>query len=164
MEDLFKIYKEQKEFFDSKRTIPIKYRKQSLIRLSKTIKINEEKIYNALEKDLGKPRYESFLSEILFVQKEIKIMLKNINYWSQPKRVSSSIYSFPSKDYIVPNPFGCVLNISPWNYPFQLAMSPVIGAIAAGNTVVLKPSEHSPKTSLVIKNTVSYTHLRAHET
>ena len=66
MEDLFKIYKEQKEFFDSKRTIPIKYRKQSLIRLSKTIKINEENIYNALEKDLGKPRYETFLSEILF--------------------------------------------------------------------------------------------------
>ncbi len=164
MEDLFKIYKEQKEFFDSKRTIPVKYRKQSLIRLSKAIKINEEKIYNALEKDLGKPRYEAFLSEILFVQKEIKIMLKNINYWSQPKRVSSSIYSFPSKDYIVPSPFGCVLNISPWNYPFQLAMSPVIGAIAAGNTVVLKPSEHSPKTSLVIKNIIENSFEKGHVT
>jgi len=154
MLDLSNIHKEQKEFFDSKKTIPIKFRKESLRRLSKSIKNNEEKIYNALEKDLGKPRYETFLSEILFVQKEIKIMLKKIDYWSKPKRVPSSIYSFPSKDYILPSPFGCVLNISPWNYPFQLAMSPLIGAIAAGNTVVLKPSEHSPNTSVVIKNVI----------
>ena len=75
------IYKSQKEFFNSKKTFSIKYRKQSLKKLSISIKANEEKIYRALEKDLGKPRYETFLSEILFVQKEIKIMLKNLNFW-----------------------------------------------------------------------------------
>tara|TARA_B100001057_G_scaffold926_1_gene895 strand:+ start:26475 stop:27851 length:1377 start_codon:yes stop_codon:yes gene_type:complete len=162
MQDLLKIYKEQKEFFDLKKTIPVKYRKQALRSLSKNIKLYEEEIYNALEKDLGKPRYESFLSEILFVQKEIKIMLSKIDYWSKPKRVSGSIYSFPSKDYILPSPFGCVLNISPWNYPFQLTMSPLIGAVAAGNTVVVKPSEHSSNTSLVIKKVIENSFEKGH--
>jgi len=158
------IYKSQKEFFNSKKTLSIKYRKQSLKKLSISIKENEEKIYRALEKDLGKPRYETFLSEILFVQKEIKIMLKNLNFWSSPKRVSGSIYSFPSKDYILPSPYGCVLNISPWNYPFQLTMSPLIGAIAAGNTCVLKPSEHSPNTSLIIKSVIEESFETGHVT
>ena len=158
------IYKSQKEFFNSKKTLSIKFRKQSLKKLSDSIKKNEEKIYEALENDLGKPRYETFLSEILFVQKEIKIMLKNLSFWSSPKRVSGSIYSFPSKDYILPSPYGCVLNISPWNYPFQLAMSPLIGAIAAGNTCVLKPSEHSPNTSLIIKSVVEQSFDEGHVT
>jgi aldehyde dehydrogenase (NAD+) len=144
------IYKSQKEFFNSKKTLSIKYRKQSLRKLSIAISKHESSIYEALMEDLGKSQYESFLSEILFVQKEIKMMVKNIGYWAKPKRVPGSIYNFPSRDYIIPKPFGCVLNISPWNYPFNLALVPLVGAVAAGNTVVLKPSEHSPNTSKIL--------------
>ena len=79
-------------------------------------------------------------------------MIKNLNYWAQPKRISGSIYNFPSKDYVIPEPYGCVLNISPWNYPFNLALVPTIGAVAAGNTVVIKPSEHSPEINKILVN------------
>jgi len=150
MMEIKSIYKSQKEFFNSKKTLSIKYRKQSLRKLSIAISKHESSIYEALMKDLGKSQYESFLSEILFVQKEIKMMVKNIGYWAKPKRVPGSIYNFPSRDYIIPKPFGCVLNISPWNYPFNLALVPLVGAVAAGNTVVLKPSEHSPNTSKIL--------------
>jgi|TARA_B110000263_G_C15309654_1_gene512352 aldehyde dehydrogenase (NAD+) len=150
MMEIKSIYKSQKEFFNSKKTLSIKYRKQSLRKLSIAISKHESSIYEALMEDLGKSQYESFLSEILFVQKEIKMMVKNIGYWAKPKRVPGSIYNFPSRDYIIPKPFGCVLNISPWNYPFNLALVPLVGAVAAGNTVVLKPSEHSPNTSKIL--------------
>ena len=150
MMEIKSIYKSQKEFFNSKKTLNIKYRKQSLKKLSTSISKHEQSIYKALMVDLGKSHYESFLSEILFVQKEIKTMLKNIDYWTRPKRVSGSIYNFPSKDYVIPDPFGCILNISPWNYPFNLALVPVVGAVAAGNTVVIKPSEHSPETNKIL--------------
>ena len=150
MMEIKSIYKSQKDFFNSKKTLNIKYRKQSLKKLSTSISEHEQSIYKALMVDLGKSHYESFLSEILFVQKEIKTMLKNIDYWTRPKRVSGSIYNFPSKDYVIPDPFGCILNISPWNYPFNLALVPVVGAVAAGNTVVIKPSEHSPETNKIL--------------
>ena len=155
MKEIKSIYNTQKEFFNSKKTRSIKYRKQSLKKLSISISKHESSIYNALMKDLGKSQYETFLSEILFVQKEIKTMIKNIGYWAKPKRVSGSIYNFPSKDYIIPRPYGCVLNISPWNYPFNLALAPLVGAVAAGNTVVLKPSEHSPNTSQLLKTIIT---------
>ena len=115
MKEIKSIYDSQKDFFNSKKTLSIKFRKQSLKKLATSISKHESLIYDALMKDLGKSQYETFLSEILFVQKEIKTMINNIGYWSKPKRVSSSIYNFPSKDYIIPKPYGCVLNISPWN-------------------------------------------------
>ena len=155
MKEIKSIYNTQKEFFNSKKTLSIKYRKQSLKKLAISISKHESSIYEALMKDLGKSQYETFLSEILFVQKEIKTMIKNIGYWAKPKRVSGSIYNFPSKDYIIPRPYGCVLNISPWNYPFNLALAPLVGAVAAGNTVVLKPSEHSPNTSQLLKTIIT---------
>jgi len=150
MKEIKSIYDSQKQFFKSKETLSIKYRKQSLKKLFSTINKYENDIYDALMIDLGKSNYETYLSEILFVKKEIKTMIKNLNYWAQPKRISGSIYNFPSKDYVIPEPYGCVLNISPWNYPFNLALVPTIGAVAAGNTVVIKPSEHSPEINKIL--------------
>ena len=81
---------------------------------------------------------------------ELRTMIKNLEQWSKPRRVSTSIINFPSKDYLLPEPFGCSLQISPWNYPFQLSLATLIGAVAAGNTVVLKPSEYAPKTAALL--------------
>ena len=150
MKEIKSIYDSQKQFLKSKETLSIKYRKQSLKKLFSTINKYENDIYDALMIDLGKSNYETYLSEILFVKKEIKTMIKNLNYWAKPKRISGSIYNFPSKDYVIPDPYGCVLNISPWNYPFNLALVPTIGAVAAGNTVVIKPSEHSPEINKIL--------------
>ncbi|MAD11345.1 MAG: aldehyde dehydrogenase [Flavobacteriaceae bacterium] len=150
MKEIKSIYDSQKQFLKSKETLSIKYRKQSLKKLFSTINKYENDIYDALMIDLGKSNYETYLSEILFVKKEIRTMIKNLNYWAQPKRISGSIYNFPSKDFVIPEPYGCVLNISPWNYPFNLALVPTIGAVAAGNTVVIKPSEHSPEINKIL--------------
>ena len=121
-----------------------------LKQLKKSIHKAEDQIIEALRADLGKPEFESYTSEILMVQKEIDLFIKNLKNWAAPKRVSGSLLNFPSQDFILSEPYGSVLIISPWNYPFQLAMIPLIGAVAAGNSVVLKPSEHAPHTSKLL--------------
>ncbi|MEM1258415.1 MAG: aldehyde dehydrogenase family protein [Bacteroidota bacterium] len=110
----------------------------------------EDDICTALYADFKKPKFESLVSETQFVLAELNHILANIHFWARPKKVAGSLGSFPSKDWIQYEPFGNVLVISPWNYPFMLAISPLIGAVAAGNTVVLKPSELSPATSKVL--------------
>ena len=122
--------------------------------LLKTISKNESKIYDALKKDLNKHEFESFLSEVLLVKREIKLFTKKLKRWSRKKRVSGSIFNFPSKNYLIPEPYGNTLIITPWNYPFQLSLTPLIGAVAAGNTVIIKPSELAPNTSFVLKELI----------
>ena len=146
-----KIYKNQKLFFKSKKTFLISYRINSLKKLKRNIIKYEDKIFKALNDDLGKSQAETYFSEISLIYNEINLSLKNIKKWSSKKRVSSSLINFLSSDYILPEPYGVILNISPWNYPFQLAISPIIGAVSAGNTVVLKPSEYSKNTSILLK-------------
>ena len=118
------------------------------------IKHNESKIYKALKEDLNKHEFESFLTEILLVKKEIKLFIRKLKNWSKKKRVKGSILNFPSQNYLIPEPYGNVLIITPWNYPFQLSLTPLIGAIAAGNSVVIKPSELAPSTSRVLKELI----------
>ena len=118
------------------------------------IKHNESKIYRALKEDLNKHEFESFLTEILLVKKEIKLFIRKLKNWSKKKRVKGSILNFPSQNYLIPEPYGNVLIITPWNYPFQLSLTPLIGAIAAGNSVVIKPSELAPSTSRVLKELI----------
>ena len=118
------------------------------------IKHNESKIYRALKEDLNKHEFESFLTEILLVKKEIKLFIRKLKNWSKKKRVKGSILNFPSQNYLIPEPYGNVLIITPWNYPFQLSLTPLIGAIAAGNAVVIKPSELAPSTSRVLKELI----------
>ncbi len=145
----------QINYFSSKKTVDIASRINSLKKLLKEIKASENEIELALYKDLGKSKGESYLTEINFVYTEINIALKNIKKWTKRKAVKSSLINFPSSDYIVPEPYGLTLHISPWNYPFQLSIAPLIGAVAAGNTVVLKPSEYSKNTSLLLEKILS---------
>jgi len=162
IENISKKYEKQKKFFNSGTSKSIKYRINSLKKLKKNISLNENDIINALKSDLGKSETETFFSEIALIYIEINLALKNIKRWSKKRKVSSSLINFLSSDYIIPEPYGVTLNISPWNYPFQLSISPLIGAVAAGNTVVLKPSEFSSKTSEIIKKIIENTFEKGH--
>ncbi|WP_445664224.1 aldehyde dehydrogenase [Fodinibius sp. AD559] len=141
------VVKKQQQFFNTGKTLDISFRKKQLRKLKNILKDNEAKIYEALDKDFRKPMFESYATELLVLYQEIDHLLTNIDRWAKTKKVKSSIINFPSKSYIKPQPYGVVLVIAPWNYPVQLALNPALGAIAAGNTVILKPSEHAPHTS-----------------
>ena len=145
------IIEHQKDFFNSGKILDINFRKKKLIELKKEIQKNEKEIELALYKDLGKSSGESFLTEIHFIYTELNIAIKNINKWTRRKSVRPSLLNYPSSDYIIPQPYGITLHISPWNYPFQLSIAPLIGAVAAGNTIVLKPSEYSENTSIILE-------------
>ena len=162
IENISKKYEKQKKFFNSGTSKSIQYRINSLKKLKKNISLNEKEIINALKSDLGKSETETFFSEIALIYIEINLALKNVKRWSKKRKVSSSLINFLSSDYIIPEPYGVTLNISPWNYPFQLSISPLIGAVAAGNTVVLKPSEFSSKTSEIIKKIIENTFEKGH--
>ena len=133
----------------------ISFRKEVLTKLLNEIILHEKEIIDALYFDFKKPAFEAVLTETNYVISELKDTIKNLNNWSKPRRVFSSILNFPSKDYIYKEPYGKVLVISPWNYPFQLALCPLISAFAAGNQVVLKPSELTPKTSEIIAKIIA---------
>lgn len=148
------LHQAQIDFFKSRTTIDIKYRVESLQRLKNTIEKRENDVYAALENDLGKSEFEAFLTEYNVIIAELKKFIYRTKKWSQPIKVSSSILNFPSKARKYPEPYGNVLIISPWNYPFQLALAPLIGAVATGNTVVLKPSEFSTATSSLLQEII----------
>jgi aldehyde dehydrogenase (NAD+) len=135
----------------------IDFRKKSLELLLRNIVLHENDIIEALEKDFKKPAFESVLSETHFVISDLKKTIKNIHSWSKPKRVLPYILNFPTSDYIYSEPYGNVLIISPWNYPFQLALIPLIAAVAAGNKVTLKPSELTPYTATIISKIIRET-------
>lgn len=132
-------------------------RKQALQKLLKNIQIHEEEILDALYKDFKKPKFEGIVSETSYVISDLKYTLQHLNSWAKPKTVMPSLLNFPSWDKIYTEPYGKVLIISPWNYPFQLALSPLIAAIAAGNSVTLKPSELTPYTSAIISKIIRET-------
>ena len=135
----------------------IGYRKQQLIRLYDSILLHENDVIEALHNDFKKSAFEAVLTETNYVLSDLKSTIKNINNWAAPKSVWPSILNFPSTDRIYKEPFGTVLIIAPWNYPFQLALCPLIAAVAAGNSVVLKPSELTPNTSAVIATIIRET-------
>ncbi len=132
----------------------INYRKQKLIQLLHAIELHEESIIEALYQDFKKPAFEAVITETAYILNELRDTIKNIEKWAKPKRVWPSLLNFPSTDVIYKEPYGKVLIIAPWNYPFQLAFSPLIAAIAAGNQVVLKPSEISLNTSQIISKII----------
>lgn len=135
----------------------INFRKQSLIKLLRTINLHEKDITAALYKDFKKSDFEAFVTEINIVIDDLKHTISNVNSWAKPKKVLPSFLNFPSKEYIYSEPYGNTLIISPWNYPFQLAMCPLIAAVAAGNKVTLKPSELVPNTSSLISKIIRET-------
>jgi len=145
----------QQLFFTSGKTRGLSYRKEALKKLRSAILMHEEELYQALHKDLHKSSFESYATEIGFVLDELRFHLKKLHKWVQPKRVSSSLVSFPAKGYKTHEPLGTVLIIAPWNYPFQLMVAPLIGAISAGNTVIIKPSEIAENTAQIIEKMVN---------
>lgn len=144
-----------KEFFQSGKSRDINFIRTKLLDLKTTILEQEDAIYDALSLDFKKSKFETFFSEIGIVVSEIEMTIKHLKTWSKPKKVRSAALNFPSKDYIYSEPYGTVLIIAPWNYPFQLAIAPIISAIAAGNTVVLKPSELTSNTAKLIEKIIS---------
>ena len=144
------IISSQREFFKSQKTKDLDYRLSLLRALKVEILANEQAVIDALNKDFKKSEFEGYLSEFGIVISELNLAIKNLKRWAKPKRITSSLLTFPSKDYLYPEPFGTALIIAPWNYPFLLAMEPLIMAIAAGNTVVIKPSELTENTSKLI--------------
>lgn len=129
-------------------------RRRRLEALKKTIVSKEALISKALKSDLGKSSFESYATEVGFILEELTYILKNLESWAKVKKVKTPLTLFPGKSQIIPEAYGVTLIISPWNYPFQLCLSPFIGALAAGNRVVIKPSEYAPETSKVIKEIV----------
>ena len=133
----------------------INFRKETLLKLLNAVIVYENEIIRALYDDFKKPAFETVLTETSYVISELKYTIKNLKRWAKPKRVFPSILNFPSTDYIYKEPYGKVLVIAPWNYPFQLTLCPLISAVAAGNRVVVKPSELTPKTSEIINKIIS---------
>lgn len=155
MIDYKKIINNQKKYFLTRATYSIDFRINQLRKLKYLIEKNESNICNALMKDLGKCEFESYVSEISFVISELNYIINNLRTWCKDNKVKTPITSLPGKSYIVKEPYGSVLVIGPWNYPFHLIFSPIIGAIAAGNCVVVKPSELSPNISALITNIIN---------
>ena len=150
------IVNSQKEFFKTGKTKTIAYRKQLLKQLQSELIKQEDHIVKALYDDFKKPEFESIITETAIVLQDLKRTLKHIDKWAKPKRVFPSLLNFPSSDFIYKEPYGTVLIIAPWNYPYQLALAPLIGAVAAGNTVVLKPSELTPNTSTLLSKIIKH--------
>lgn len=142
-------------FFDTDATKDIKFRKKQLKSLRKEIKKREADILKALNQDLGKGKVEGYASEIGIILKSISMFLKELKNYSKPESMNTPMLQFPAKSYVVREPLGTVLIIGPFNYPFQLIMEPLIGAIAAGNCAVVKPSELTPNTSQVIAEIIT---------
>ena len=131
-------------------TRPLAWRRRQLRQLARMLEENEAEFLDALRTDLGKPPVEGFITDIAFVLSEVESMIKHLARWNRAKRVPSPLVTLPARSKLVPEPLGVVLVIAPWNYPVQLLLAPVAGAIAAGNTVVMKPSEISAATSALL--------------
>jgi len=151
------IVQNQREYFKNQHTISYDFRNNALSKLKKAILKYEGELTDALYNDLGKNQAESFFAETGQVLKELTYIQKRLKRLMKNKKVKSSIIDFPSKSFISPYPYGVTLIISPWNYPVMLSLGPLIGAIAAGNTVIIKPSEFSVNTSKVLEKMISST-------
>lgn len=152
--DIPKLVANQKKYFLQQETKNLSFRKNALKTLKNAILNHESKIKQALFSDFKKSEFESYATEIGVVLAELDLAISKLNSWAKPKTVLPSMLNFPSWSKIYKEPYGTVLIISPWNYPFQLAISPLIGAIAAGNTAIIKPSELTPNTSKVVKKII----------
>lgn len=152
--EINKLVISQREFFLKGTTLDINVRISALKKLYSAIKEHEEEIYDALYKDLGKSRFEGYMCEVGLTLSEISYMLKHIRSFSREKNVHTPLAQFCSRSFKKPSPRGVVLIMSPWNYPFLLTMEPLVDAIAAGNTAILKPSAYSPNVSAVISDII----------
>lgn len=154
MNEMQQLVRKQKQFFHTNGTKSLSFRKENLRKLRLMIQTHEQEFIQALKEDLNKPEFEAYATEIGFVLAEIRHTLKHLDSWAKPRKVKTPVTHVGSSSYIYPEPYGVALIISPWNYPFQLVLSPLIGAMAAGNCAVLKPSEFTPHTSQLLERLV----------
>ncbi|NEP88710.1 MAG: aldehyde dehydrogenase [Okeania sp. SIO2C2] len=150
-----KILNKQRQFFATGKTRNVEFRIEQLKLLKQVVSDDREQIIAAIKADLNRPTFEGYF-ELGFV-KEINNAIKKLKYWTKPRKVSTPMEQFPAGAKIYPEPLGVVLIIGPWNYPFQLVVSPLLGAIAAGNCAIIKPSEVAANTSEVVANLIANT-------
>ena len=153
--EIHALIEKQRAYYKSGATLPVKFRILQLRKLYATIESYQNEIRNALKSDLGKSEYEGFMCEVGLVLSEISYMVKHIKKFSKKTRVKTPMAQFPSVSYTQPMPYGNVLIMSPWNYPFLLSIDPLVNAIAAGNTAIVKPSAYSPATSQIVNKIIS---------
>lgn len=149
------IVKLQNTFFSANKTKPISFRVNQLKHLFQVLKSNEELLYKAIDKDFGKSEFETYETELSIIYHEIKLAIKKLKLWSKPQKVSTNLANFPGKSRIYSEPYGTALVIGAWNYPYQLTLVPVVSAMAAGNTVVIKPSELAENTSAAMAKIIN---------
>lgn len=155
MKEIELIFSEQKKFFELGKSKNIDFRINELKKLKKIIQKNEEEILQALKKDLGKSNFEAYATEVGIIYDEINLHIKNIRKWAKREKRSSPIVHYPSKSYVYKEPYGVTLIIGPFNYPFQLVIAPLIGAISAGNTAIIKPSENTINTAKLLEDIIN---------
>lgn len=153
-EEIKQILEKQRTFFYTGATLSVDYRLHALCRLKACILRHEAEINHALKEDLGKSPFESYMCETGLVLSELTYMIRHVRRFSKEKTVRTPLAQFHSRSFKKPSPYGVTLIMSPWNYPFMLTLEPLVDAIAAGNTAVLKPSAYSPATSAVIEQIV----------
>lgn len=150
-----KIMENQRTFFNTGRTKKLGFRLKALNRLESSVKAHEQEIFQALKKDLNKSSFESYMTEVGMTLAELSYVKKHLPFWEGKKRKLSPLAQFPSESFTMREPYGVVLVMAPWNYPFMLCMEPLIGAIAAGNCCIVKPSAYAPHVSAVLKKMLS---------
>ena len=153
--DLTDLLHAQRKYFEEGNSLSLSKRLEALKRLQEAIREREPLIQKTLYLDLNKSKTEAYMTEVGMVLEELRFAIRHLASWSKARKVATPLAQFPSKSYRIPEPYGVVLIMSPWNYPFQLTLSPLIGALAAGNCAVLKPSNYSPHTSQLIQELIS---------
>lgn len=154
----------QKQYFSKGETFDCNHRIVCLLRLKEAIRKREPEIFDALRQDFGKCAFDTYTTEVLQVLDEIDTFVRHLKKWAKPERVRPGLVHFPAKGRVLRQPYGVVLVISPWNYPFMLALSPLVGAVAAGNCVILKPSAQTPHTSRLLADLIADAFLPEHVT
>lgn len=152
----------QRGFFRSGATRPVAFRREALLRLRAALEHEEGELLAALREDLGRPEAEAYASEVGFVLAEIDFTLRHLEGWARPRKERTPPLLFPATSWIHPEPYGCTLVIGPWNYPVQLLLVPLVGAVAAGNCSVVKPSELAPRTAEVVARILAASFPRGH--
>jgi aldehyde dehydrogenase (NAD+) len=153
--DIPALVEKSRQFFRSGRTLPYEFRLEMLRRLELVLRGNEQLIFDALKSDLGKPVHEAYPAEVGIIYAEIRHAMKSLKQWMKPQRAATSLFSLPGRSQRYAEPLGVSLIIAPWNYPFQLAVMPLVGAVAAGCTCILKPSEMAPATAKLLEKVVA---------
>jgi aldehyde dehydrogenase (NAD+) len=153
--DIEKIVEKQRIYFNTNVTKDVSFRLNQLKKLKTALIENEQLLHDAVKKDFKKSAFESFANEVFLVYEEIDIAVKNVKWWAKRKRVKTNLINFPAKSYRLPEPLGTTLVIGAWNYPYVTSLPPVISAIAAGNTVILKPSELANNASKAMYQIIS---------